>query len=553
MKKLIFLLGLLLIISCKESKKVDYSSLVLWKTYNDSSEVAASQDHEKSRMRYKLIQSRVSDKNESFRPLYHEVAEMSETDYEQLKPLILEQDIPTIQGHIKDGKLTYEKLVRFFLYRIYRFELDSSTTLHTIIALNENVVEEARKLDNLISEDRHPIFGMPILLKDNIGTAGMNTTAGSIALKDNETEDAFIVRQLKKNKALILGKVNLSEWAYYMCNGCPLGYSAIGGQTLNPYGRGVFETGGSSAGSGTSVAANYAVAAVGTETSGSILSPSSLNSVVGLKPTIGLLSRSGIVPISSTLDTPGPMTKNVIDNAILLSAMTGKDMADDKSVSTDEKYFEAVLNPVSLKGKRLGVFKDLLETDSIYGNTINKLKKLGAEIIEFNAPEVSMDGFLTLLNIDMKNDLPKYLKDNAPNTELIPVRNLKDIVEFNLSDSLLRIPYGQSIFDGILKDSTTLEELEVIKSRLEKNGRLFFDTAMDQENLDAILSINNYHAGYAAVAKYPALTIPMGYKETGEPISLTFIAKPFHENDLLGLGRAFEIATKIRKPPLAYN
>jgi amidase len=504
-------------------------------------------------MRYKLIQSRVSDKNESFRPLYHEVAEMSETDYEQLKPLILEQDIPTIQGHIKDGKLTYEKLVRFFLYRIYRFELDSSTTLHTIIALNENVVEEARKLDNLISEDRHPIFGMPILLKDNIGTAGMNTTAGSIALKDNETEDAFIVRQLKKNKALIMGKVNLSEWAYYMCNGCPLGYSAIGGQTLNPYGRGVFETGGSSAGSGTSVAANYAVAAVGTETSGSILSPSSLNSVVGLKPTIGLLSRSGIVPISSTLDTPGPMTKNVIDNAILLSAMTGKDMADDKSVSTDEKYFEAVLNPVSLKGKRLGVFKDLLETDSIYGNTINKLKKLGAEIIEFNAPEVSMDGFLTLLNIDMKNDLPKYLKDNAPNTELIPVRNLKDIVEFNLSDSLLRIPYGQSIFDGILKDSTTLEELEVIKSRLEKNGRLFFDTAMDQENLDAILSINNYHAGYAAVAKYPALTIPMGYKETGEPISLTFIAKPFHENDLLGLGRAFEIATKIRKPPLAYN
>ena len=553
MNKLVCFFGLLLIISCKESKEINYSSIVLWELYNDSSEVAASQEHEKSRMRYKLIQSRVSDKNESFRPLYHEVAEMSETDYDQLKPLILEQDIPTLQGHIKDGKLTYEKLVRFFLYRIYHFELDSSTTLHTIIALNENVVEEARELDNLISEDRHPIFGMPILLKDNIGAVGMNTTAGSIALKDNETEDAFIVQQLKKNKALIMGKVNLSEWAYYMCNGCPLGYSAIGGQTLNPYGRGVFETGGSSAGSGTSVAANYGVAAVGTETSGSILSPSSQNSVVGLKPTIGLLSRSGIVPISSTLDTPGPMTKNVVDNAILLSAMIGKDMADDKSVSSDEKYFEAVLNPGSLRGKRLGVFKDLLETDSIYKNTIIKLKKQGVEIIEFNAPEVSMDGFLTLLNIDMKNDLPKYLSTNIQNKEVIPLRNLKDIVEFNLSDSLLRIPYGQSIFDGILKDSTTLEELEVIKSRLEKNGRLFFDTAMDQENLDAILSINNYHAGYAAVAKYPALTIPMGYKETGEPISLTFIAKPFHENDLLRLGRAFEVATKIRKPPLAYN
>ena len=553
MNKLVYFFGLLLIISCKESKEINYSSVVLWEPYNDSSEVATSQEHEKSRMRYKLIQSRVSDKNESFRPLYHEVAEMSETDYDQLKPLILEQDIPTLQGHIKDGKLTYEKLVRFFLYRIYHFELDSSTTLHTIIALNENVVEEARELDNLISEDRHPIFGMPILLKDNIGAVGMNTTAGSIALKDNETEDAFIVQQLKKNKALIMGKVNLSEWAYYMCNGCPLGYSAIGGQTLNPYGRGVFETGGSSAGSGTSVAANYAVAAVGTETSGSILSPSSQNSVVGLKPTIGLLSRSGIVPISSTLDTPGPMTKNVIDNAILLSAMTGKDMADDKSVNTDEKYLDVVLNPGSLKGKRLGVFKDLLETDSIYKNTIIKLKKQGVEIIEFNAPEVSMDGFLTLLNIDMKNDLPKYLSTNIQNKEVIPLRNLKDIVEFNLSDSLLRIPYGQSIFDGILKDSTTLEELEVIKNRLEKNGRLFFDTAMDHENLDAILSINNYHAGYAAVAKYPALTIPMGYKETGEPISLTFISKQFQERKLLKLGNAFETATKIRKLPEAYK
>lgn len=553
MNKLIYIFGLLLIISCKESKEIDYSSVVLWESYNDSSEVAANQEHEKSRMRFKLIQSRVSDKNESFRPLYHEVVKMPESEYEQLKPLILEQDIPTIQGHIKEGKLTYENLVRFFLYRIYRFELDSSTTLHTIIALNVNVVEEARELDNLISEDRHPIFGMPILLKDNIGAAGMNTTAGSIALKDNETEDAFIVEQLKKNKALILGKVNLSEWAYYMCNGCPLGYSAIGGQTLNPYGRGLYETGGSSSGSGTSMAANYAIGAVGTETSGSILSPSSQNSVVGLKPTIGLLSRTGIVPISSTLDTPGPMTRNVVDNAILLSAMTGKDKDDKKSVGTNEDYLNAVLNAGTLKGKRLGVFKDLLETDSIYKNTVNRLRKLGAIIFEFTAPDVSMDGFLTLLNIDMKNDLPEYLNANVQNKKEIPMRTLEEIVKFNLADSLLRIPYGQSIFDGILKDSTTLEELQLIKNRLEKNGRLFFDTPMDKHQLDAILSINNYHAGYAAVAKYPALTIPMGYKESGEPISLTFISKQFQEPNLLKLGRAFETATNLRKPPKAYK
>jgi len=553
MKKQIFILGLLLIISCKESKKIDYSSVVLWKAYNDSSEVAANEDHEKSRMQFKLIQSRVSDKNEIFRPLYHEVVEMSEAEYEQLKPLVLEQDIPSIQRHITDGKLTYEKLVRFFLYRIYEFELDSNTSLHTIIALNEDVVEEARELDKLVSGDRHPIFGMPILLKDNIGTEGMKTTAGAIALKDNDTKDAFIVEQLKKNKALILGKVNLSEWAYYMCNGCPLGYSAIGGQTLNPYGRGTFETGGSSAGSGTSIAANYAVAAVGTETSGSILSPSSQNSVVGLKPTIGLLSRTGIVPISSTLDTPGPMTKNVVDNAILLSAMTGRDAADKMSVSTTEDFVGAVKDSESLKGKRFGVFKDLLETDSIYMNTANKLRNLGAEIIEFTAPEVSMDGFLTLLNIDMKNDLPEYLNANIQNKEEIPMRTLKEIVEFNQADSLLRVPYGQSIFDGILKDSTSLEELQLIKNRLKENGRLFFDTPMDQHQLDAILSINNYHAGYAAVAKYPALTVPMGYKETGEPISLTFIAKPFNESNLFKMGRAFETATNLRKPPKAYK
>ncbi|MGB5609607.1 MAG: amidase, partial [Eudoraea sp.] len=155
--------------------------------------------------------------------------------------------------------------------------------------------------------------------------------------------------------------------------------------------------------------------------------------------------------------------------------------------------------------------------------------------------------------IDMKNDLPEYLNTNVQNKEEIPMRTLEEIVKFNLADSVLRIPYGQSIFDGILKDSTSLEELQLIKNRLEENGRLFFDTPMDKHQLDAILSINNYHAGYAAVAKYPALTIPMGYKETGEPISLTFIAKPFNESKLLKLGRAFETATNLRKPPKAYK
>ncbi|MGB5319530.1 amidase family protein, partial [Eudoraea sp.] len=343
---------------------------LLWPAYNDSIEINRSLENENPRMHFKLLTSRVTDRNEVFKPLLEEVKKLSEQEYQRLKPLILEQDIISLQKHINEGSLTYENLVLFYLYRIYHYELDPQKTLYTIIALNENVVEQAKALDSTKSNNfngiNHPIYGMPILLKDNIGTQDMYTTAGAVALQRNKTEDAFIVKQLRNKGALILGKVNLSEWAYYMCRGCPVGYSAIGGQTLNPYGRGIFESGGSSSGSGAAVAANYAVAAVGTETSGSILSPSSQNSVVGLKPTIGLLSRTGIVPISSTLDTPGPMTRNVVDNAILLSAMTGKDKADKKSTGTNEDYLNAVLNAGTLKGKRLGVFKDLLETDSIY-------------------------------------------------------------------------------------------------------------------------------------------------------------------------------------------
>ncbi|MEP2239014.1 MAG: amidase family protein, partial [Maribacter sp.] len=421
-----------------------------------------------------------------------------------------------------------------------------------------DVVEQARELDSLSEKGlatkiQHPIYGMPILLKDNINTLGMKTTAGSIALMDNEVDNSFIVQQLKKNGALILGKVNLSEWAYFLCSGCPVGYSAYGGQTLNPYGRRVFETGGSSSGSGTSVAANYAVAAVGTETSGSILSPSSQNSVVGLKPTIGMLSRSGIVPISSTLDTPGPMTKNVKDNAILLSAMLGYDELDSASVEDNfPGVLSAGLHPIPFSDMRLGAIKELMLTDSIYKKTIEDLKEAGATIVEFTPPEVAMNGFLSILNIDMRNDLKSYLKEYT-DPKLVKISSVTDAVIFNNQDSLVRIPYGQALFNGILSDSTTSAELEEIKSTLEKNGRTFFDNAMNKHKLDAVLSINNYHAGYAAVAKYPALTVPMGYKTTGEPISLTFIGKQFSEANLLRLGKSYEEKFPNRVLPKGYQ
>jgi len=525
---------------------------VFFKKYNEKTALEKQQNHQNGRMKFKLFQSKFIDMNEVFKPFNDDLAKFSEEDYQALKPLILEQDIPTLQKTIKDGNLTYEKLTLFYLYRIRKFESDSTLSLNSIIALNPDVVKQAKEKDkNAKNIADFSVYGMPILLKDNINTNNMPTTAGAVALKDNQTKnDAFIVEKLKENGALILGKVNLSEWAYFFCSGCPLGYSAIGGQTLNPYGRAEFETGGSSAGSGVTVAANFAVAAIGTETSGSITSPSSLNSVVGLKPTIGMFSRIGIVPISSTLDTPGPMTKNVIDNAILAQALFGKDAKDAASYDVKKDDFNSeIISKGSLKGKRLGVLTSLL-TDSIYTATIEKLKKAGAELVEINPQQPFFNGFITLLNIDMKHDLPKYLTDNK--IEAVSIKNVNDVILFNKKDSLLRAPYGQQLFEGIVKDTTTLAQLEVVKSNLKLDGENYLK-ALKEQNLDAILSINNYHSGIAAVSKHPTLTVPMGYKKSGEPISLTVVGVPFSVSNLLKIGFAFEQLTKARKMPKNYQ
>ena len=548
MKKLFFItLSLSILFSCDKTKETE---IVIFKKYDETAELKSQQNHKKKRMQFKLIQSKVLDMNTVFKPFNKELSKFTNDNYVALKPLILEQNIPTIQKSIKAKKITYEQLTLFYLYRIRKFESDSTLSLNSIIALNPNVLKEARAKDkNKENVSDFSMYGMPILLKDNINTKEMPTTAGALALQRNFTKsDAFIVKKLKENGAIILGKANLSEWAYFFCSGCPVGYSAIGGQTLNPYGRKLFETGGSSSGSGVVVASNFAVAAVGTETSGSITSPSSQSSVVGLKPTIGVLSRTGIVPISSTLDTPGPMTKNVIDNAIFMNAMLGFDASDAASKKLTEDYYKKGFSN-ELKGKRLGVLKPLL-TDSIYASSIKKLEKEGAELVEITPPEIYFNGFLSLLNIDMKHDLPNYLKNNA--NKSIFIKNVKDVVDFNKKDSILRAPYGQQLFDGIVKDATTLEELEEIKANLKSEGEKYLQFLKD-ENLAAILSINNYHSGIAAVALHPTLTVPMGYKKSGEPVSLTFIGLPFSERKLLEIGYAFEQLTKVRKMPKNYQ
>ncbi|MCB7480809.1 amidase family protein [Christiangramia sediminis] len=544
MKKIVFFIVALVFISCKNDK-----------SENNSEEVQVKSDSTTNveEIEFKQVDPKIIDNDSLWKPFEADLSEFSTEVYEEVKALVFEKSIPEIQQAINEDKLTYEELSLFYLTRISEYDRENEFSLNSVISLNPNLIKEAREKDQQKSKvsNQHPIFGIPVLLKDNINTTAMPTTAGSVALQNNQTEDAFIVKRLKENGALILGKANLSEWANFFCEGCPNGFSTLGGQTLNPYGRKVHDTGGSSSGSGVAVAANIAPVAVGSETSGSILSPASSNSVVGIKPTIGVLSRGGIVPISSTLDTPGPITKFVVDNAILLDAMAGVDNADPASRTSEKKQgnYYSNLEKTDLKGKRLGAIKALME-DSLYVRAINDLKNAGAEIVEFESEDIDLPNFLRLLNLDMKKDLPAYLKNYGGE---VGYKNVQDVVAYNDEDSSNRAPYGQALFLGIVKDSASEKEFAAIKDTLKRNGTTFFEKPMKEHNLDAVLSINNYHAGYAAVAKYPAITVPMGYTSENKPMGLTIIGKPFTEEQLLQFAYIFEKNSKRRKTPVNYN
>ena len=545
--KNLFLFVFLLLIGCEQTPKTTISP---WVSYDESQLLEKNDAHKSKRMQYRLIQSKVSDRNNLWKSIAPQIASFSKEDYEQLKPFILEQNIPTLQNHVTAGTLSYEKLTQWYLYRIVLFENDSLKALNAIISIDPNAVRDARKKDAKRPEKQHLLYGIPILLKDNINAEGLPTTAGAHALKNNLTSDAFIVDRLREKGAVILGKTNLSEWANYLCKGCPNGYSAVGGQTLNPYGIRDFDTGGSSAGSGAAIAANYAAAALGSETSGSILSPSSTHALVGLKPTVGLLSRDGIVPISSTYDTPGPMAKNVIDASILLSAMKGEDpndpitkgnsLASEPKVTFTKKTFEKL---------RFGVNKQFL-SDSLYKIATLKIKSLGGTLVEFEPESVRLENFGKVLDADMKIDLKNYLT-RFGKSDLLP-KSIDDVIRHNSADSLFRMPYSQGRLDGVYASEMSADSLAFYKEGLKKRGVAFFETPMRKHNLDVVLSINNWNAGYAAVAQYPCLTLSMGYSEKGAPKGLTFIARPFEEDKLLEIAALYEQETLLRRLPNGY-
>ena len=543
MKKHITYLIVLLIIGCD-------SNLKKWMTYDEKQEIEENSNSKIKKLQYKRIQSISTDKNELIKGYENEINLFLKSKYNKLEPLIIEKSIPEIQQHIIDGKFTYYDLSLFYISRIYLIEFNKETFLNSVISLNKNVLNDAMEKDKLGNDNINSIFGIPILLKDNIGFESLPTTAGAYSLKDNYTEDAFITKKLKSEGAIILGKTNLSEWANYFCSGCPNGYTSLGGQTLNPYGRKIIDTGGSSSGSGVATASNLSSVSLGSETSGSILSPSSANSLVGMKPTIGNISRSGIIPISSTLDTAGPMTRSIIDNIIVYNAINGYDSEDIYSKESRDIDIEKVLNFDSSK-VRLGYYKNFYENDSLYKKAVDHIKENNITAIEIKSPRVNLSNFVKILDEDMRKDLKSYL--SIYGNEKLEVSDISSIIEFNDKDSIVRAPYGQGIFKKIINDTMNKEEFDKLKIRLMNEGNKFFNIPMDEYDLDVVISLNNYHAGYAAVAHNPCLTIPIGLRKSNEPAGITFIGKSFSEQLLYEIGLYFEESYEGRVPPKNSN
>ena len=543
MEKILLTTLFLILTSCSNN------DIITWENYDEKSEIIENSTHEISRMRYKRIQSLSSDKNKIFSPFYPFLKSYDLVYHESIKEFIVNKDISTIQAYISEDKFSYEDLVKFFIYRIYKHELDKNLYLNAIISLNPNVINEARELDKK-AQKGNLLYGIPILVKDNINVKDLTTTAGASVFINNYVDNnAFVINQLKKNDVLILGKVNMSEWAYYFCRPCPVGYSSLGGQTLNPYGRKIFESGGSSSGSGVSVAANYALASLGSETSGSILSPSSKNSLVGLKATIGSLSRSGIVPISSFYDTSGPMTTNVYDNVLLFNAMIGYDKNDEQSYEANRININEMLD-FNTSNIKVGL-SNIYNNDSLIYNALQDLKKIGVKSVFYESKPYSIPDFRNILTSDMKRDLPKYILDYG--NKSLTVKNIRDIVNFNNRDTFLHAPYNQILFKGILNDSTTNRKLEKMKEETRSNATDYLNKIMKDKNFDIFVSVDNNMAGIAAAAHFPALTIPMGYRKNGQPKNITFITRSNNEQLLYNIGYHYERVSMRRETPDIYR
>jgi amidase len=484
--------------------------------------------------------------------------------------------IAELTSGMKSGKYTARSITEEYIKRIKQID-QSGPAVNSVLELNPDALKIADELDKEFKEKgpRGPLHGIPVLIKDNIDTAdGMNTTAGSLALLGSKpVKDSFIVNHLRTAGAIILGKTNLSEWANIRSTHSTSGWSGRGGLTKNPYALDR-NCSGSSSGSGAAAAANLCAVAVGTETDGSVVSPSSLNGLVGMKPTVGLLSRAGIIPISHSQDTAGPMTRTVRDAAILLGAMAGIDSEDEytkESKGKSHKDYTKFLDANGLKGARIGVFRQyfgfLPQVDEIMEKSLEVLKKSGAILVD----PVKMDTLEkfgstenTVLMYELKADMETYLKHRGPNTKM---KTLKDLIEFNKSHAKEEMPYfGQELFleaeeKGSLTDKEYLDALETDHRMTREEG---IDAMMEKHNLDALVSptdspawmsdlVDGDHflggsSSLAAVAGYPHITVPAGFV-WGLPIGISFFGRAWSEPTLLKIAYSFEQATRARRPP----
>jgi amidase len=475
---------------------------------------------------------------------------------------VLEVTIPELQTAMDEGRLTAAWLTRHFLERIEAYDR-SGPRLNAVLEVNPDALEIAEALDRerLATGRRSLLHGTPVLLKDNIATADrLHTSAGSLALKDCiAPRDAFLVARLREAGAVILGKTNMTEWANFMTTGMPAGYSSRGGQVINPYGINL-GPGGSSSGSAVAVAAGCCPVAVGTETSGSILSPANQNAVVGIKPTVGLVSRSGIVPIAASQDTAGPFARTVTDAALLLGALTGVDPRDRvtrASRAHAQRDYMACLNPAGLEGARLGVpravyFEQLNSGEvAVLDAAFHALRDLGAILVDPvdipTAREI-VTFHSDVLLYEFKRDLNRYLAELG---DRAPIRSLRDLIRFNEARPREMLRFGQ-IRLLAAQATSGLRAVTYVVSRAE-DIRLArtegIDPVMEREQLDALVFPGRTGAAIGAKAGYPSVIVPAGYTAEGAPIGLTFLGRAWSEPTLIRLAYAFEHATQHRRPP----
>ena len=484
-------------------------------------------------------------KNEiNMEPFRNELEKMDNAKFEKIEKLVANANIKDIQEMYDTKKLTCEELVTYYLKRIEKYDINK---LNSIIELNPDAIKIAREKDS--GDKTGKLYGIPITLKGNIGTGDkMHTTAGAYALKDSILDkDSFVAQKLREEGAIILGKTNLSEWANYMSDNSSNGYSALGGQTHNAYGK--YDVGGSSSGSASSVASGFSVASIGTETAGSMVYPSSQNSVVGIKPSIGVVSRDRIIPIVEAQDTAGIVARNVEDSALILESISGYDK-NDIETKEGEKYKENYSKNIeenSINGVKVAVIKPSSprkEENEILDRVTKELENMGAVVTKTAfSDKVNDIDMSKALEVGFKYDINKYLKI----AKVQGINNLNDIVEFNKKDLDNRAPYGQELLEKSLEDKTTIEEYEkLINNNREKAGKEIDDVL---KNADVILSLSNHISQVYAPAGYPALTVPAGYKSTGEPIGVTFVGSKFQEGKLIKIANVYEDNTKHRKEP----